>query len=171
MPIPYLDKAMQLARGQSYWRVKLTSGREVSEFDEKIAFTPDPVGGRLVARSRKIEWREDLIGSGDTAHIAEVHLVTPKGDACLFIGEAYTAFQTHRGTALPMAGGLRIMNAQIIGRVDNKETGECTAVIWDVQTQCLYTDFHTKITDFAAWRPGIAAPGSMNWRALGVELR
>lgn len=170
MGVAFLNKTAQLLRGQSYWQVKLTSGREFSELDQKVAYAPDPVNGRPIARKRHIEWREDIVASGDNARIRELHLVTPQGDACLMIGEPYTAFQFKRGTMLPLHSGIRLMNAHIIGRVDNKETGSCTAVIWDVQEQKLYIDQMTNVRNFAAWRPGVIPVGAIQLDAVGVRL-
>jgi hypothetical protein len=135
-----------------------------------VAFEPDPTYGHMVARKRKIEWREDIVASGDCAHIQELHLVTPQGDAYLLLSEPHTAIQMSRGTLLPLHGGIRIKNMQLIGRVDNRETGACTAVIWDVQEQKLYPDFQTTVKDFAAWRDGVIPVGAMNTDVMGVRL-
>jgi hypothetical protein len=165
----WLDKTAQLLKGLSYWQVKLSTGREFSELDQAVAFEPDPATGLLVARKRKIEWLEDIISSGDGAHIRELHLITPQGDASLQIFEPYSAFQIKRGVIPLLSNGLRIMNAQIIGRVSNHETGDCLATIWDVQEQRLYVDHLTTVRDFKRWRPGVADMGSLNYRMVGLE--
>ena len=171
MIVSTLSKNAQLMRGQSYWQVKLTTGRTFSELDEPVKFEPDPVTGRMVARKRKIEWAEDIVASGDTAHIKEIHLITPQGDAYLSIVEPYSAIQFKRGTMMILGAGQRIANAHIIGRVDNLETGDCTATIWDVQEQHLYVDHQTNVKTFAAWRPGVAAVGLLALDAIGLRLK
>jgi hypothetical protein len=168
--IPLLDKAAQLLRGQSYWRVKLTSGRTFSELDHAVKFTPDPLTGRLVARSRAVEWLEDIVGSGSTANISQIALVTPHGTVSLEITEPETAFQFKRGI-VDMFGGGRHMEAQIIGRLENRETGACVTHIWDGRHQQLFANFSTSVKDFASWRPGeVIAPGQLAYHVVGVRV-
>lgn len=151
-----------IAIGHSYWKVKLNSGKEISELG--MSFD-------LLRGTRSIEWLEDIVGSGDNARIAAITLCTPHGNATLLIGEAYTTFQLKQGTmTISERGTERILQAQIIGRVDDKATGECTAVIWDVLEQRLYTDFKTNVRDFAAWRPGTMPIGALHLDVVGVRL-
>lgn len=164
-----LPIAKTIFTGQSYWKVRLTSGKEVSELGTKVEHVIHPQTGKLVARKRKIEWLEDITASGDNAHIKELILCTPRGDAHMPISEPYTAFQLHRGFA-SLFTGERMLLAQIIGRVDDKETGACTAAIWDVQEQRLYIDHHTTVSSFSAWRPGVAAVGALSLEVVGVRL-
>lgn len=158
---PFLTTAMKILKGMSYWRVVLASGKVISEDDMSF----DLLRGR-----RPVDWALDIVGAGDIKNIKELHLITPEGDACMPIGEPYTAFQFKRGTVMMFSGCQRIMNAQIIGRVDDKETGACTAVIWDVQEQKLYVDHLTTVHNFSAWREGVAAVGALSLEIVGVRL-
>lgn len=158
-----------IARGQSYWKVFLTSGKEVSEVGTKVEFVHDQETGKPVARKRQIQWYDDIVASGDARRIKELCLVTPDGEVRLPIIEPYSAFQLHRGTMLPFTGE-RLCNMQLIGRVDNKETGDCTACIWDAIEQKLYTDVLTTVFDFCAWREGVAKVGTINLDVVGVRL-
>src|SRR5258708_25816064 len=63
-----LRSLQKFARGESYWKVILTSGREVSEV-QTVTYN-----GK---NKRPILWLEDIIASGDAARIAELWICTP----------------------------------------------------------------------------------------------
>lgn len=153
-----LNQLQKFARGESYWRVIMRDGREIAEV-QTITYN-----GR---NKRPICWLEDIVSSGDAGRIAELWICTPKGDAALRITEPYSAYQFQAG-GLTLEG--RVKLAQIIGRVDDKVTGRGVAFIWDVTTQQLYRDTEANVTDFAAWRPGIARPGALALPVIGVRL-
>jgi hypothetical protein len=122
LPSPLVHTSMILA-GQSYWKVKMRSGKEYSERD--LSFD-------LLRGSHSIDWALDITGSGDNgaqsdgqAKIAELTLCTPDGNATLTITEPYSAFQLKCG-ASSMFGNERILLGQIIGRVEDKESGRCS---------------------------------------------
>lgn len=169
MGIGFLDKSTQLFRGMSYWEVELKGGTVHSELDTKVAFEAISSGGVPVARKRKIEWL-DLVANDDVKNIRYITLVTPKGKASLYVPEDYTAIQMKRGTMMMFYANQRIANAQIIGRVDDRATGACTAIIWDVQKQDLFIDHITTVKDFKRWHPDTADVGAMNYEAMGVRL-
>lgn len=176
-----------LLAGQSYWKVLFTSGKTLSELDTKLdtklaivrELDFQAMGGRFPQvpafdptknmTTRKVEWLEDVVASGDAAHIKELILCTPQGDAHLPVVEPYSAFQFKRGT-ISMFGGERLLQAQVIGVVTDKETGECTASIWDVNEQKLYEDFQTTLFNFGSWREGAIAPGALNYEMMGIRL-
>jgi hypothetical protein len=181
-----LNSMRMLLAGESYWQVQFTSGHTLSELDTKPVelntqssiWTPD---GRVVsprpaivgerARMRKVEWLEDVIGSGDLARVKEVILRTPQGDAHIQVTEPYTVFQFSRGTMAidPVSRRtIRIKNAQLIGVVTDKETGDCEYAAWDVQTQQLYTGVNN-VLNFAAWRDGIIPVGKLNLATMDVR--
>lgn len=153
----------RLQRGLSYWKVKLTTGKEFHEGQITFDFLHGP---------HNISWIEDIVGSGDNKHISELTLCTPEGDVTIPILEPYTAFQFQRGT-ISLFNGERIANCQVIGRVDNKETGACISAIWDVQGDSegkhLYIDYFTSVFNFEKWREGVADSGPMNYDVLGLR--
>jgi hypothetical protein len=153
----------KLARGESYWKVTLTTGKTFHEGQVTFDLRRGP---------RNIVWLEDVVGSGDNGRISELTLCTPEGDVSLPILEPYTAFQLQRGTSLLFAG-ISIVNCQIIGRVDDRETGACTAVIWDVQGdeagKHLYVDHFTTVKDFAKWRDGVMDIGQLSYDEVGLR--
>ncbi len=153
-----LNQLRKFARGESYWKVILTSGREISEV-QTITYQ-----GK---NKRPIQWLEDVVNAGDAARIAELWICTPRGDAALRITEPYSAYQCQQGV-LTLQG--RRTTAQIIGRVDDKATGRGVAFIWDVITQQLYRDSDANVTAFAAWRPGVVPPGALALPVIGVRL-
>ena len=153
-----LNQLRKFARGESYWRAILTTGREISEV-QTVTYN-----GK---NKRPILWLEDVVASGDAARIAELWICTPRGDAALRITEPYSAYQFQAGV-LMLEG--RQTTAQIIGRVDDKASGRGVAFIWDVITQQLYRDESANVMAFAAWRPGIVPPGALALPVIGVRL-
>jgi hypothetical protein len=158
----------RLIKGLSYWQVTLTSGKTFHEGQ----FVFDFIHG-----SRNISWTNDIVSSGDSRNISELVLCTPEGNVNLPILEPYTAFQLQRGTASLLTGE-RIVNCQIIGRVDDKDTGACTAIIWDAigediedgTKKHLYIDHFTTIKNFKKWRSNVADIGAISLDVVGVRL-
>ena len=150
--------------GESYWEVVFKSGKTLSELDKKTY-----LDGNKVIRRRAIEWKEDLINSGDLKNIKEVRLHTPEGTAHLTVTEPYTAFQFSRGV-MNMIGSEyeRVKNCQIAGVVIDKDTGECECAIWDAQTRQLYTMINN-VKHFIAWRSGTADVGMLNIEAMDLR--
>lgn len=157
----------RLAQGRSFWQVKLTTGKTVTE--GQVSFD-------LIRGPRNVIWLEDICGSGDNRHIREITLCTPGGDITLPITEPYTAFQFQMGT-VAFFGGEKIPNAQVVGRVNNRETGECTCAIWDVQGEeqadgtrkHLFVDHKTTVRAFASWRGGIPDIGTLAYEMVGLR--
>lgn len=158
------------AQGQSYWRVILDTNRAWSQLD----MVYDPLRGDPEKKyQRSLEWHEDLVATGDVRRIRELWLHTPIGDAALRVSESGTAYQLNAAGLLMdicSTGGGRQRDAQIIGRVDHKETGRGVAYIWDVHTRQLYKDEQASVLHFTGWRPGIADLGELAWRHMGVAL-
>jgi hypothetical protein len=169
-----------LLAGESYWSCRMSSGKTWSELDEKTVEVPTLQGVKQY-RTRRLEWLEDIIGSGDIKNVKEVYLHTPKGTARTHVGEAYTAFQFSRGTSALLTGQ-RLKNLQVIGAVFDKDTGECTSAIWDYQAQRLFVDTlwdkenkkeyqgHNSIRDFKAWRDGVIPIGPLNVIAMDTRI-
>lgn len=152
------QEAKTLASGQSYWKARLSTGRVLCELNTITDFRQ--------ARTRKTEWLEDIIGSGDLRRVVEISLCTPHGEVHLSVKRPYTAFQLNQGM-LSIYG--REKTAQIVGRIDN-DAGDCTAAIWDAVEQRLYPEFFSNVHRFAAWREGLVPLGRLNLEALGVRL-
>ena len=173
--------------GESYWTVRLKSGRVLSELDTRTVtldtlldqeqiqqwnflkrdLTKPMTLGTKQIRVRNVEWLEDLISSGDLGNVTEIQLHTPKGVAHMTVTEPYTAFQFSRGT-MAMLTGERIKNFQLAGVVTDKTTGECECAIWDQHTQELYT-MHNNVLNFTKWREGMIDIGRLNIEALDLR--
>lgn len=165
-----LDKTLQLMRGMSYWQVKLDSGKSFSELDNSSHFVRDVLTMALVARTRSVEWLEDVVGAGSCAHIQSLTLVTPAGKATVETNEPYSVFQLKRGI-FALTDGTRHMEAQIIGKLLNRTTGACIAHIWDCRHQILIRNFETTVRDFASWMPGtVIAPGQLAYEIVGIRV-
>jgi hypothetical protein len=153
-----LRAAQKFARGESYWRVVLTTGRVYSELDR----VQDTLG------KRPLDWYRDVCSTSDIAHIAELWLHTPAGPVALKITERNSAY-IFNSSVMSMVYGKSPV-AQIIGRVDDKATGTGIAFIWDVTQQQMYKDEQASVLDFKAWRPGIADVGALAIHNMGVTL-
>jgi len=166
--------------GESYWECKMSSGKIWSELSEKSIELPTKNGMKhyLV---RRIEWLEDIIGSGDIKNVKEIYLHTPEGVAVTHVGDEYTGFQFSRGTSALLTGE-KLKNLQVIGAVSDKGTGDCTFALWDYQVMKLYVDTLwdrerkvqyqglNNILNFRAWRDGIVDIGRLNITAMDVRL-
>ncbi|SRR5579875_3608727 len=174
-----------LNAGESYWKVRLANNKTLCELDTKpVEVKPSAdidTGLGLVlpamltrlaprVRMRRMEWLEDLIGSGDIQHVREAVLCTPQGEACFSVKEPYTVFQFSRGTLAldPLAGQVRLKNAQVVGVVTDREAGTCEFAAWDVQMRQLYLGYNN-VKDFRPWRPGMLPIGQLNLELLDVR--
>jgi hypothetical protein len=148
--------------GESYWRVRFSNGKELSELDTK----PVLLANKEV-RVRSVEWLEDLLGSGDIARVKEAMLCTPQGTAHFTVTEPYTVFQLSRGTLSALTGE-KIKNLQLMGIVTDKDSGDCECAIWDQQSRQLYTMINN-VKNFVAWREGVIPIGRLNIEALDLR--
>lgn len=181
---------------RSWWAVRLNTGEWVCEARVKT----DVYKGI----ERHFDWSNDLVACGDVNRITQLWLFCPPSKTSPFgntahldITEPGTAFQFKVAMAdSNIAMTSRSLQAHIIGKVTNKETGECDAFIWDDVQQGLCTpeteiyDPHspqtnfrrvdasgrlctagkTSVYDFHSWREGIAKLGRLELRTLGVRL-
>lgn len=150
-----------LSEGQSYWRVKLSTGRILCELDT--------ITDIRSARTRHAEWLEDLCGSGDLNKSIEVTLCTPHGDVSIDVPRPYSVFQLNCGI-VSLFDHSKVKTAQIIGVIDG-EDGSCVCAIWDAVEQRLYPEFRSTVLSFGAWRDGIVPLGRLNVEAMGVTLQ
>src|SRR5437868_1786878 len=94
----------------SYFSVRLKTGKEYYEREG-------------------VDW-DWLVRSGDVHKIAELRLHCPNGvTRTLTIDEPGTAFQLKRASVMQGFGHMR--TAHIIGKITNRETGECVCHGWD----------------------------------------
>jgi len=166
--------------GESYWSVRLSSGKVWSELDEKAIEVIDKYSTKQYL-IRRLEWKEDIINSGDIKKVKEIRLHTPQGVARTNVGEEYTGFQFSRGTSALLTGQ-RLKNLQVIGAVTDKASGDCTFALWDYQAQRLFVDTLydrennkeyralNNVLNFKAWRSGIIDIGALNIKAMDVRL-
>jgi hypothetical protein len=149
-----------------YWRVILTTGKKLNKHEKVFDLR---IGGE-----RELDWTLDLLSTGDILKIKELHLIYPGllRYAKLQITEPGTAFQFCRQIkGMDMSSGETVdrVEAQIIGRVFDKENGLCEGYIWDrVKGLMQYTD--VSIYDFPSWREGLMPPGKLSLDVLGVRL-
>lgn len=158
-----------------YWAVKLASGQMYSE----LTLMNDP---SFPAGKRPFDWALDLVANGEVKRIKELFLFCPPNrynpagqTARLPLLEPGTAFQFKVGFLdSNLAGGTRSFVAQVIGRVDDKETGDCTCFVWDGLAchgeGALLTPFSSNVYRFGTWRPEIAPIGQISFEVQGLSL-
>ena len=154
-----LNKVQHLAQGFSFWSIKTKEG--------VIKESQKTLGENGLLRQK--DWGLDVVQK-NRVDIEEIFLHTPRGVASLEIIIPYTAFQLKFGTKLFLFEEEKIAQGQIIGRVDNAVTGDCTCAIWDILEQKLYIDHCTNVKEFTPWREGIARFGHLSLEVIGVKL-
>jgi len=179
---------------RSYWAVKLTTGEWICEARVKT----DLYNGT----ERQFDWSNDLVANEDVLKITQLWLLCPPSKtsplgntAYLTIGEPGTAFQFKVATAdSNVAMTARSLQIHVIGKVTNKETGDCDVFAWDDAEQGLITPQtmiydpltggakrdasgnliyagKTNIYNFHSWRPDSLAPlGRLELRTVGVRV-
>ena len=150
----------------TYWRVVLITGRKLTKHQK--------VWDQMLGRERELDWSLDLIATGDILKIRELRLVYPgfRRSVALRIDEPGTAFQFCRQCkGMDMSTGRPIdsVEAQIIGRIYDKENGLCQGYIWDRVKGLIQYD-EMSVYDFESWREGLMPPGALNLDVLGVRL-
>lgn len=127
---------------------------------------------------RHYEWYEDLVCNGDVMRIKELWLLCPANHlsplgntARLPIVEPGTAFDFKLGMASSnIVTTWKSQEAHVIGRVDDKATGDCTCFIWDYQYQVLTQPWKSNVHNFGTWRAGIPPRGKLAVEKMGVKL-
>jgi len=164
-----------------WWKVVLTTGKEVSE--RGVVFR-DGI--------RPIDWTLDLISTGDIYKVKEIWLMFPHelpyhtriergnplhqriegkiSSAVLPIKERGCVFQMKIKTldGSPIAMTSSTFEAQIIGAVGDKETGECRCYIWDARLGIIA--YKTSIYDFGSWHERIAPISNISHSVVGLNL-
>lgn len=172
-----LTDAQTLATGRSFWRVLLSTGRAYCELDmvaetRNIPFADeqDWEAFKRRKRMRRLDWYLDIVATGDVERITAIMLYTPLGapHAALKITEPRTAWILNTNNYNNITGNDAV--AQAIGRVEDKVAGTGTAFIWDAAVGQMFKDECACVRNFAAWRPGICAPGALNISAMGLSL-
>lgn len=127
---------------------------------------------------RHFEWYEDIVANGDGARIKELWLLCPANTlsplgntARLPILEPWTAFDFKVSHATSnFVSTWKIQEAHVIGRVDNKATGDCTCFIWDERYCVLCEPFHSNVYNFGTWRAGLPPRGALALEKMGVRV-
>jgi len=139
----------------------MTSGKVLRE----TGMVKDSMGERLV------DWTLDLVSTGDLKRVKEVRLICPGilTHGVLKITEKQTAFQFKNSSAVHDGERqYRILEAQVIGRIRDKLSGDCDCFIWD-RTLGLFK-YQSNIRAFGSWRNGIAPIGELSQNVLGLSL-
>jgi hypothetical protein len=145
---------------RSFWSLMLASGKELQEHSLVFDFRR---GGLRV-----LDWSLDLVSTGDILKIKELRLHCPDRQVLsLIIEEPGTAFQLKIASMTVLAAGM-YMQAHVIGKVLDKESGACVCKVWDREMGAF--TFTSSVYAFASWRPGIVPLGALSLDVLGLRL-
>lgn len=155
---------------RSYWAVKLDNEEWICEARVHIDAT--------TGVERHYQWYEDIVSNGDGAHIKELWLLCPANNvsplgntARIPIVEPWTAFDFKVAHASSnIARSWNTQEAHIIGRVDDRGTGDCTCFIWDCRYNTLCQPFHTNVHNFGTWKTSLPPRGALALEKIGVRL-
>lgn len=144
---------------RSHWEVVLTSGRVITEHKLVLDFKR---GGY-----RQIDWALDLNATGDLLKIKELWLICPNNQkAMLRIDEPGTAFQFKNKSM--ESSGFNCIEAQCIGKVTNKEEGDCECWLYDRLKGLI--PYKSNINNFGAWRDGLIPLTHLSQEVVGLRL-
>lgn len=179
-----LTVANSMYTQRPFWRVVLTTGREISE----RGMTFDMARGGL----RPIDWSLDLCSGAnpDILKVKEIWLMFPQelshftgiergnpihqrieqriSSAVIPVKEKGCVFQMKIKSLDGFGANTSTFECQIIGSVGDKETGECRCYIWDARLGLVA--YKTSIYDFGSWREGIAEIKNISHAVIGLNL-
>lgn len=155
---------------KAYWAVKLGNGKFQSELDQKFDIAH--------AGLRPFDWTLDLVATDDILKIKELWLFCPPNHlnplgstARLPIMLPGTAFQFKVGNMdSSLALSTRHVESQVIGRVDDPASGDCTFFVYDGPQNVMSVPMQTNIYHFGSWREGIAPIEHLSFEVLGLRL-
>lgn len=155
---------------RAYWAVKLKNDIWVCEArvkkDEKTGL------------DRNFEWYEDLVANDDVKDITELWLfcpankLSPLGNtARIPIIDPYSAFSFKRShVSSNLVHSWKQHEFHVIGRVLDKQTGDCFCFIWDDKYQVMTEPYYTSIFNFKKWRSDMHEIGPLAYEKMGVRL-
>lgn len=157
----------QFLRNRAYWAVKLKDGSWVCELD--------PVTNFRRAEQRTLDWSLDIVGTGDVKRIDELWLFCPRSKTSPG-GNTARLKITEPGTAFVLKVGhvsieRRQATAVMIGRVENKLTGDCVCFIWDSVMKAMSQPWYSNVYHLGTWREGVAPLGRLAFDVVGLDLR
>lgn len=98
----------------------------------------------------------------------QVKYVEKKQHEMLKIDENYTAFQFKHRTKEFFNSTFTTLEAQCIGRVTNKESGDCECYIWDRFLGIIF--YKSNIYNFGSWRQGLIPLKDLSHEVIGIRL-
>lgn len=155
---------------RSYWAVKLSNGKFQSELDSVFDLAH--------AGKRPFDWTLDLVATDDIMKVKELWLFCPPSSINPFGSTAHfpilipgTAFQFKVSNMdSSLVASTKSMVSQVIGRVDDPATGDCTFFVYDAPLNAMSFPLKTNINDFGSWREGIAPIKQLSFEVLGLRL-
>lgn len=150
----------------AFWAAKLTNGEWVCN--------ANTVRDAETNGYRFIQWKLDIVDTGDQKNITELWLFCPPHPSARNGCTAHVSI-TRPGTPFylpitepPNKRGKRPIQANVIGRVDDTY-GNCTCYAWDKVLGLLTPEYTMTDPDGARWQPLKTNVRSFGWRVKNGE--
>jgi hypothetical protein len=165
------------AINRPYWAVKVAETGDpakdwISEAHPKVDL--------VNATVRSTDWTRDVVHPGHSATIKDLWLfcppnrLSPGGNtAHIPIHEPNTAFEMKVGSLMSnLATSERHMHAMLVGRVNDRKSGEAVVFIWDEDYGVMWEPWHTNVRPpgMGTWREGIAPLHGLNYNEIGLVM-
>ena len=163
------------AINRAYWAVKIDETGDpakdwISEAHPKVDL--------LKATACNTDWTADVVRPGHCDHIKDLWLFCPPNQlspggntAHIPIYEPYTAFEMKVGTFMTnLVTGERQTRAMLVGRVNDRASGDAVVFIWDHDYGVMWEPWHTNVRPpgMGTWREGIAPLGTLAYDQIGM---
>lgn len=152
--------------GRAFWGIELEDGGWYTQLHTLV----DVVRGC----ERELQWYDDIVATSDVLRIKELWLFCPKsretplGATCeLDIKEKGTAFYC-AGKASSLGVG-RYPTFTLIGRVNDKDSGDCEMYIWDALVRRCY-HHRSNVRNISQWRKGGPIVGKLALDRIGLRI-
>jgi hypothetical protein len=165
------------AINRPYWAVKVADTGDpakdwISEAHPKVDL--------VNATVRNTDWTRDVVHPGHCATIKDLWLfcpsnrLSPSGNtAHIPIHEPNTAFEMKVGSLMSnVATSERHLHAMLVGRVNDRKSGEAVCFIWDEDYGVMWEPWMTNVRPpgMGTWREGIAPLHGLNYNEIGLVL-
>jgi len=146
----------------------LNDDRWLSELDEYVDIAKGV--------TRTLDWHDDIVMLNDCKRIRELRVYAPphgrspigcvgtlrtREPSCMFVIS---------GRIANVFAGEKHITYQLIGKVTNKNNGQCECFIWDNVMQAFSEPYLTSVFDFKPWASHVGLRGRLNLEHLGLEL-
>lgn len=152
-----------------YWAAKRADGTWLCELDSVYDLSR--------AHYRPFDWTLDMVSTGDIKRLTELWLFSPpsrqypfgQSNKLLLTPGEGSAFQLKVASMEAWGGSGRTLDAMLIGKVTDKESGACECRVWDARLGMMGV-WHSNVYEMGSWAPHIAPIHELSHEVLGLDL-